>query len=70
MPAALEGIRVIDMSLMLAGPMCAMNLADHGADVIKVEPAAGRGPSQGAADCPRGKCYLDDGEPQQAEHHA
>ncbi|MCG7400350.1 CaiB/BaiF CoA transferase family protein [Caballeronia zhejiangensis] len=41
MPGALEGIRVIELSHQLAGPFCSMNLADHGADVIKVEPLWG-----------------------------
>ena len=37
MPAILEGIKVIDLSWGVAGPMTSMLLADHGADVIRVE---------------------------------
>ncbi|MCW5749352.1 MAG: CoA transferase [Alphaproteobacteria bacterium] len=38
---ALAGLKVIDLSRVLGGPYCAQMLADHGAEVIKVEPPQG-----------------------------
>lgn len=41
MTAALDGIKVIDLSRFISGPLCAMLLADLGADVVKVETGQG-----------------------------
>lgn len=39
--AKLSGIKVIDLSQFLPGPMLSLMMADHGAEVVKVEPPAG-----------------------------
>ena len=38
---ALDGIRVLELGQVMAGPFCALQLCDMGADVIKVEPPDG-----------------------------
>ena len=40
-PGALTGIKVLDLSRILGGPLCGQILGDHGADVLKVEPPQG-----------------------------
>ena len=42
MTRALEEIRVLDLGSYIAAPYCCMLLADHGAEVIRVEPPKGR----------------------------
>ncbi|MFT7219317.1 MAG: crotonobetainyl-CoA:carnitine CoA-transferase CaiB-like acyl-CoA transferase [Candidatus Azotimanducaceae bacterium] len=42
----LEGIRVLDLSLFLPGPLLTQMMADHGADVIKLEPRGAGEPNR------------------------
>ena len=41
MPAALEGVRVLDLTHCIAGPYCTRLLAGFGAEVLKIEPPGG-----------------------------
>src|SRR5688572_19467278 len=60
---ALEGLRVVDVSQGIPGALCAMQLGDLGADVVKVEPPAGDwlrtiGPFQGPPGAEESALFL------------
>ena len=48
MPGPLDGIRIVDVTSNVAGPLGTMILGDQGADVIKVEPLDGGDPTRGS----------------------
>ena len=55
MTGALDGIRVLDLCIILAGPTCGRTLAEYGADVIKIDPEHRRPALNPWLDVGRGK---------------
>lgn len=53
--AALDGVRVLDLCIVLAGPTCGRTLAEYGADVIKIEAPGRFQPPAFHGDVNRGK---------------
>jgi len=51
-----EGIRVIDLSVFLLGPYLTLAMADHGAEVIKVEPPAKATPAASVFQMDQARC--------------
>ena len=49
MPGPLDGVRIVDFTSNVAGPLGTMILGDQGADIIKIEPLDGGDPTRGSA---------------------
>jgi len=57
-PGALAGIRVLELSQIVAGPLVGVLLSDMGADVVKVEPPEGEARRNSAAVVPNEGKYF------------
>lgn len=53
--SALQGVRVLDLCIVLAGPTCGRTLAEYGADVIKIDDPSRPYDQSGSMDVNRGK---------------
>ena len=57
MAKPLDGIRILDLSQLLPGPLCTQMLADYGAEIIKIEPLMGEFGRIARTDGPGGNSY-------------